>query len=266
VAAAIAACGWLLAFFFFREPHQLSQKKTEEADENHTEEEISQLEATVNSDNENDSILTDTVDKFATKKYVWMVRCLWAVSFFNMLGFSSILYFFGLFVFDQFGWGTLEVGFAIMLMGVYQVAIQILVFPKIQRKIGKHGCGIIGCMLSSVGMVLLGFVKGDPKQINGVPLMTLAIAAAAFGNAIIVPSLSSVLSRYTSQSKQGATLGVAQSAEALARTVGPLLFGSIYESSRHLPNINFFLCSCGILVLPCSPSQSTSSRASTTWR
>ena len=231
VSSSIAAFGLILAFFFFKEPRHL--QKEEKEGEEETEEGVG--EGNPDSENETDSILTDSVDKYASKKYQWLVRGLWVVSFFNMLGFSAIIYFFGLFVFDQFGWGTLEVGFSTMLMGIFQVTIQILLFPKLQNRLGKHGCGILGSTLSSIGLLLFGFVKGDSKEVNGLPLLVLAVAFASFGNAMSVPSLSSVLSRYTSQAKQGATLGVAQSAEALARTVGPLLWGSIYESSRHLP-------------------------------
>lgn len=241
VSSAIAAFGLILAFFFFKEPRQLQKEEQDEEEEQEPQVggdvTSNAADDSVNNDSENetDSILTDSVDKFSSKKYQWLVRALWIVSFFNMLGFSSIIYFFGLFVFDQFGWGTLEVGFSTMLMGIYQVIIQILLFPKLQIRFGKHGCGILGSTMSSVGLLLFGFIHGDTKQFNGLPLMVVAIAFASFGNAVTVPSMSSVLSRYTSQSKQGATLGVAQSAEALARTVGPLLWGSIYDSSRHLP-------------------------------
>jgi DHA1 family tetracycline resistance protein-like MFS transporter len=235
VSSAIAAFGLILAFFFFKEPRHLEKQEKEEEDGG-TVTTTADVDIIVNdSDNETDSILTDSVDKYASKKYQWLVRIMWMVSFFNMLGFSSVIYFFGLFVFDQFGWGTLEVGFSTMLMGIFQVTIQILVFPKLQARVGKHGCGIVGSILSAVGLLLFGFIHGETKEINGLPLMVLAIAFASFGNAVTVPSLSSVLSRYTSQSKQGTTLGVAQSAEALARTIGPLVWGSVYETSRHLP-------------------------------
>ncbi len=89
-------------------------------------------------------------------------------------------------------------GFTTMAMGIFQVIIQMIVFA-------------------------------------GVPLLALGLAVGAFGNAILVPSLSAVLSRYASQSTQGATLGLAQACEALARTCGPLLWGGLYSTSRHLP-------------------------------
>ena len=232
VSASIAACGLVLAIFYFREPKHLPKTN----DLNNQEENEETEEVTEDSENENDAILSEhPSDKYASKKYIWLVRCLWLVSFFNMLGFSSIIYFFGLFVFDQFGWGTLEVGFSTMLMGIFQVTVQILVFPKLQARIGKHGCGIIGAMTSAFGLLLFGFIKGDMREVNGLPLMVIAIALSSFGNAVTVPAMSSVLSRYTSQARQGANLGVAQSAEALARTVGPLLWGGLYETSRHLP-------------------------------
>eukprot|EP00603_Paraphysomonas_imperforata_P011628 CAMPEP_0114473564 /NCGR_PEP_ID=MMETSP0104-20121206/13050_1 /TAXON_ID=37642 ORGANISM="Paraphysomonas imperforata, Strain PA2" /NCGR_SAMPLE_ID=MMETSP0104 /ASSEMBLY_ACC=CAM_ASM_000202 /LENGTH=468 /DNA_ID=CAMNT_0001647759 /DNA_START=36 /DNA_END=1439 /DNA_ORIENTATION=+ len=225
VSAAIAGCGLTLAIFFFREPPKRAVPDSVDKTDDDATASVEDTDTTDMPGSVSENV--ETPDKYSSKKYIWLVR--------NMLGFSSIIYFFGLFVFDQFGWGTLEVGFSTMLMGIFQVSIQILVFPKLQALLGKHGTGILGAMTSALGLLLFGFIKGDVKEINGLPLLVVSIAFASFGNAITVPSMSAVLSRYTSQSRQGANLGVAQSAEALARTVGPLLWGGIYETSRHLP-------------------------------
>lgn len=246
VAAAVAFCGLILAVFFFQEPTRQSDGDSISHDEtvprhplsSDESDEVKQSEPLQGSsdDRKQGDVIIDSrdiSDKYS--QYTWLVRTLWMVSFFQMLAFSSIIYFFGLFVFDQFGWEALEVGFATMLMGVFQVFVQIILFPKIQVRIGKHGCGMLGCSLGSIGLLLVGFVVGKPKEFLGIPLLVFGLAFVAFGNALVVPSLSSVLSRYTSQSQQGANLGVAQSAEAFARTVGPLIWGAVYSSSRHLP-------------------------------
>ena len=240
VSSAIAGCGFMLAVFFFREPVKLKDK----TDEIEIEITSNSVEVDSNSPQDKDSMLGDS-NKYGSRRYTLIVRFLWMVSFFNMLGFSSVIYFLGLFVYDQFGWGTLEVGFTTMLMGIFQVTVQILLFPKLQGRLGKHGCGILGTTSSSFGLLLFGFVTGDTKDENGLPLMAIALAFSAFGTAVTIPSLSATLSRYASQKKQGATLGVAQSAEALARTVGPLLWGAIYAYSRHLP---FHISACFYVI------------------
>lgn len=240
VAAGVALFGWFVAFFFFKEPtRQKDSKKVPKEDVNIDPNiGIDTDGAEMNSLDESGSkqgaiSVTDPHNHYS--QYSLMVKLMWMGSFFQMLAFSSIIYFFGLFVFDQFGWEALEVGFATMLMGVFQVIVQIILYPKIQVRLGKHGCGVLGCVAGCGGLLLLGFVTGRIRQFHGVPLMCIALTLTAFGNAMVVPSLSSVLSRYTSQARQGATLGVAQSAEAFARTIGPLLWGGIYSTSRQLP-------------------------------
>lgn len=228
VAAAVALCGWIVAFFFFQEPKKLLAVEEKASTE---------IQLDIESEDETAGILSSDAagDRFSSSAYVWLVRILWMVSFFHMLAFSSVIYFFGLFVFDQFGWEPLEVGFATMLMGIFQVVVQLTVFPKLQAVIGKHICGMLGCIIAGVGLLLLGFVTGDALEFTGIALMSISLAIISFGNSICVPSLSAVLSRYAAQTKQGSTLGVAQAMEALARTVGPLVWGSVYSSSRHLP-------------------------------
>jgi MFS transporter, DHA1 family, tetracycline resistance protein len=252
VAASVAFFGLILAYFFFQEPTKQTDHATNASaqntpgvvtsDESDEEKQCEPLQDSTNVETQNAvTIFQQTeaeaggvsYDKYS--QYTWLVRILWMASFFQMLAFSSIIYFFGLFVFDQFGWESLEVGFATMLMGVFQVIVQIILFPKVQLRIGKHGCGMLGCAMGCVGLLLVGFVVGKPKEFLGIPLLVFGLAFVAFGNAIVVPSLSSILSRYTSQAKQGANLGVAQSAEAFARTVGPLVWGAVYTKSRHLP-------------------------------
>jgi fucose permease len=60
------------------------------------------------------------------------------------------------------------------------------------------------------------------------PLL-LALAALAAGQGLLHPSLSSLLSRSADATEQGAMLGVAQSLSSLARIVGPVWGGVLYE-------------------------------------
>jgi DHA1 family tetracycline resistance protein-like MFS transporter len=256
VASSLAGCGWILAFFFFQEPKRQSDPAAAgAAAAQQQQQKEQQYEATGVTDSE-DLVLTeggeggstsnivadsgakgDNADNVDDKylAYQLLIRMLWLVSFFQMFAFSSIIYFFGLFVYDEFGWQPLEVGFSWMLMGVFQVAIQMLCFPQLLKKFGEHFCGTIGCCMCSIGLLMFSYVSGSQKEFTGLPLMALSMAFLSFGNAVIVPSLSAVLSQYSSASTQGSTLGIAQAMEALARTVGPLLWGAVYTISRHLP-------------------------------
>ena len=57
----------------------------------------------------------------------------------------------------------------------------------------------------------------------------IACIAVAFGIGITSPSISGILSKLVSPQEQGVTLGVSQSLSSLARVVGPVWAGALYD-------------------------------------
>jgi DHA1 family tetracycline resistance protein-like MFS transporter len=62
-----------------------------------------------------------------------------------------------------------------------------------------------------------------------------ALTALGVGQAIVSPSLSTVLSRESHAEQQGSTLGIGQSSNAAARAVGPIVAGGLFDLNRALP-------------------------------
>eukprot|EP00298_Acanthocystis_sp_HF-20_P001350 c11755_g1_i1.p1 GENE.c11755_g1_i1~~c11755_g1_i1.p1 ORF type:complete len:522 (-),score=190.57 c11755_g1_i1:188-1726(-) len=170
------------------------------------------------------------------------IRLLYLVSLFTMWGFSAFIYFFGLLIFDRLGFGSLEYGFASMATSVLGVVVQTLLYQSFQRKSGKHGSGIIGAILMGIGLVLMSFLNRPLDSFTGLPLLCISLTIMSIGFSFTTPSLSATLSRYTSASSQGSVMGVSQGLQSLARTVGPILWGSMYESSSTIPFIIAGVC------------------------
>jgi DHA1 family tetracycline resistance protein-like MFS transporter len=61
-----------------------------------------------------------------------------------------------------------------------------------------------------------------------------AIAVTSVGNALVTPSVSTLVSKVASRDGYGAVLGAQQSAGALARVLGPTTAG-LYERSPRRP-------------------------------
>ena len=98
----------------------------------------------------------------------------------------------------------------------------------------KHAATLVGGGALGVGFLGLAFLGEDARAPRGVPLLAAAGAVLAFGNAFVGPSVTAVLSRYAGKS-QGRVLGLSQGLQALARTIGPIIFGAVYERSTKLP-------------------------------
>ncbi len=86
--------------------------------------------------------------------------------------------------------------------------------------------GGIGCLTAALLMFPL---------VASVPWMLLSIALLSFGQGIAMPSVMSLISRSATGDRQGRVLGVSQSAGSLARIVGPLLGGPLFDLGPSLP-------------------------------
>jgi MFS family permease len=95
-------------------------------------------------------------------------------------------------------------------------------------------------IIFGLSMAPLPYIKGDSHltwgtlmQAQGLPWLLLLFVAAwlAIGSGLTRPPLFGLMSILSPASEQGATLGVAQSAGALARVIGPPLAGWLFD--RH---------------------------------
>ena len=76
-------------------------------------------------------------------------------------------------------------------------------------------------------LMLAATLKGESGG-GTLTLFLLALAVAVAGFAFLNPSVSALVSRRTSADRQGEVLGVNQSANALARILGPLVGLSLF--------------------------------------
>jgi len=81
----------------------------------------------------------------------------------------------------------------------------------------------------------------------------LALTSAVVGFAFLTPSAQALISRRTSDDRQGEVLGVNQSASAMARILGPMFGVTLYKSteSHLLPYIAGVVLL--VLMLPMLP-------------
>ncbi len=132
--------------------------------------------------------------------------------------------------------------------GLIGAFIQGGLIGRLVKKFGEPKLIAFSLLLTGVSLALLPFMKGDgPLRWSAVLhaadwpwiKMLLALALLAVGSSLTRAPLFGLLSNLTPANEQGATLGVAQSAGALARIVGPLFAAMLYV---HVPLLPYVIC------------------------
>ncbi len=138
--------------------------------------------------------------------------------------------------------------------GIIGALIQGGAIGRLVKKFGEPKLISLSLFLTGVSLILLPFIKGD-GQLKWLAVlrmadwpwikMLLALALLAIGSALTRPPLFGLLSNLAPANEQGATIGVAQSAGALARIVGPLFAAILYLHIAPLP----YVCCGGLSIL-----------------
>jgi MFS family permease len=98
-------------------------------------------------------------------------------------------------------------------------------------------------MLIGMPIALLGYALLVVAHRFGV--LTLALAAQAFGQSLAVPGVTAGMSLRVGEDEQGVVAGLNSSALGFGRLFGPLAGGGLYELMPEYP----YLLSCALLVL-----------------
>jgi multidrug resistance protein len=128
-----------------------------------------------------------------------------------------------LFVQGPFGWTYTQASFGFAYIGVIMAFTQGFLIRRLLPKIGEAKMLTIG--LASMSLGLLGLAYSTT-----IPILALAVTALALGNGLSTPALSGSISLLSHSDEQGNNLGVAQSLASLARIIGPVCGGWLFQS------------------------------------
>ena len=145
-----------------------------------------------------------------------------AVFFLVILAFSGMETTFAWWAMAQFGWGPQSISFVFFYVGVLSAAMQGGLIGPLTRRFGEERLLLAGLVLIGLGLLAL-------PEAHGVPLLLVAVSLLALGMGLTQPSLNSLISRCAGADRQGEVMGVAQSAGALARVLGPLAAGTLFS-------------------------------------
>ena len=129
---------------------------------------------------------------------------------------------FAFFMMDRFNYDAKGVAFVLVFMGLVMAAVQGGAIRPLARRFGEKRLLIAGVLLLAPSLAA---VPWFPH----VGLLLLPLAASSVGRGIAHPAMLSLISRASSADNRGLVLGAFQSSASLARMVGPLSAGALYD-------------------------------------
>jgi MFS transporter, DHA1 family, tetracycline resistance protein len=148
------------------------------------------------------------------------------VFFLIVAAFASFESMFALYSEARFGFTSVTIGYLFAAVGVILAVVQGLLVGRVVRRVGEHRLAPAAIALLSVGLMLVSVAAS-------VPSLAAACALIAVGMGFQSPSMLSVISQLSDPADQGTMLGVSQSLGSLARIVGPLWGGFVFDRFGH---------------------------------
>jgi MFS family permease len=144
---------------------------------------------------------------------------------------------FAFFMLHRFGWDAHQVAFILVGMALVMGGVQGGGMRALAARFPERRLVIAGSALLAVALAALPFAPS-------VGWLLVPLTAAALGRAVVQPALLSLAASAAEAGARGAALGTFQSSASLARVLGPLVAGVLYDASRPAP----FLLAAGLLV------------------
>jgi MFS transporter, DHA1 family, tetracycline resistance protein len=151
------------------------------------------------------------------------VASLIAVFFVVTFAFSTMEATLALYCGARFGFGVVETSILLVGIGVVLAAVQGGLIGRLVSRFGERRLVLAGISLMALGLLAL-------PSAPVVALLGVASAVLAVGAGIHQPSLLGLVSRLSTETAQGETLGLSRSVQALARTGGPLWGGWAFQA------------------------------------
>jgi MFS family permease len=146
---------------------------------------------------------------------------------FFMLSFTTFISGFALFAERRFTWnghpfGPREIGYVFAFVGFLGIILQGTLIGRLVRRFGETRLVAAGFSSLAVGYFFLGAT-------TSVVLLLMVAVVAGFGNGVLRPALTSLVTHQSGAREQGVVLGITQSLTSMAAIVAPMVAGLLIE-------------------------------------
>ncbi len=143
------------------------------------------------------------------------------VSFVGMVAFSGFEATFSLLTEHRFGLELSGTGAVFTVVGLALVVVQVSIIGRVNDRLGESGTLRLGLACNAAGLALLAVDGGWATLVPSLALLVL-------GQGLITPTLSSAVAGRAG-AERGTWLGWQQSVGGLARVVGPIAAGLLFQ-------------------------------------
>jgi len=147
-----------------------------------------------------------------------------ATMFLTLLGVSGMETSVTLHARDRFHFVQKDLAYFFLFMGVIVVVIQGALIGKFSKRVGEKTLVLVGTIAFTIGFAAV-------PLIYRVPLLYGVAFFIAIGQGLTYPSLTSLISKAAPPQDRGSILGLATSVGSLARFIGPILSGFLYDQA-----------------------------------
>jgi len=135
--------------------------------------------------------------------------------------FSSVEFTVTFFATETLDFTPLDIAWMFVFIGVSLIFFQGGVARQLIKRVGERRTALFGVCSTLPGFLIIGNATSTEMLYGGLLLMTS-------GSGMTMPSLNSLVSRYTPADRQGLSLGVFRSLGSLSRAIGPVMGGLLY--------------------------------------
>ena len=149
---------------------------------------------------------------------------------FFMLSFSTFISGFALFAERRFVWqghpfGPREIGYVFGLVGLLGILLQGGLIGRLVKGFGESPLAVMGFTSLVIGYLGLGLAQS-------IGALLVVSAIASFGNGVLRPALTSLITQQAGRHEQGIVLGLTQSMTSVASIVAPVVTGLLIQQNH----------------------------------
>jgi MFS family permease len=126
---------------------------------------------------------------------------------------------------DRFHFQQMDMAYFFLFMGVIVAGIQGGLIGKLAKAVGERVLVAIGAASFTLGLALV-------PSVHRVTSLYVVAFFIAIGQGLCYPSLTSLVSKASPASEQGSMLGLASGLGSLARFLGPICSGFLYDLAQ----------------------------------
>jgi MFS family permease len=136
--------------------------------------------------------------------------------------FSAFMSGFALFAERRFRWTVTEVSYLFAYSGFLGIVLQGGLMGRLVKRFGEARLAVAGFVAAVTAYVVLGFTAA-------VPLLIVVTTIAAFGNGVLRPVITSLITQRVGRHEQGVAIGISGSLSSFAMTMAPPIGGSLID-------------------------------------